>query len=85
MIKWRAFDHVSFSLTCLLSVFAFLARDSLADVAVLAASGMIWVLYHSYTSSREPNYRMGGTARGLAISFYGLSLIGGLIVFSIRT
>jgi hypothetical protein len=84
MIKWRAFDHVSFGLVCLLVVFGLFARMSLADVGVVAVSGMVWVVYHTYTSSQEADYRMSPTARGIAISLYGLSLIGGLILWAIR-
>lgn len=84
MINWRAFDHVSFAILCFLVMLNFIAHRPVGDAVMVAVTGMVWTIYHSYGFSKQPDYRIGPTAKAIAVSLYALSAIGTLYLVLVR-
>ena len=85
MIKWRAFDHVSFAIGCSLAVLTLIARRPMIDAVILFVTGVGWTIYHSYSSSKEPGYRVSSAAKIIAAALYTFTLFGGFYLAFVRT
>jgi hypothetical protein len=77
-MTWRAFDHVSFALLCFGVVFFATLDASAEELLGLVATGGFWTMWHSYHFSKDPEYRMGATAKRFALAFYALAMTGTL-------
>lgn len=75
-MKFRHFDHLSFAILCILVVLHVSAGRPVDELVFLVMMGMSWTLYHTYNSSKDPDFKIGDTEKLIAISLYTLAALG---------